>query len=66
MEYVGKKIREDKRITQVELSERSGVSRSIINGLETGRTKETTTKTLFRIAQTLDVTINDLFSGVNA
>ena len=66
MEYVGKKIREDKRITQVELSERSGVSRSIINGLETGRTKETTTKTLFRIAQTLDVTINDLFSGINA
>lgn len=66
MEYVGKKIREDKRITQVELSEKSGVSRSIINGLETGRTKETTTKTLFRIAQTLDVTINDLFSGINA
>ncbi len=66
MEYVGKKIREDKRITQVELSEKSGVSRSIINGLETGRTKETTTKTLFRIAQTLGVTINDLFSGINA
>lgn len=67
MEYVGKQLREDRRVTQEELSEKSGVSRSIICGLETGRTKTTTTKTLFRIAAALDVNINDLFSsGVNA
>ncbi len=66
MEYVGKDIREEKRLTQEELSKRSGVSRSIICGLETGRTKTTTTKTLFAIAAVLDVSINDLFSRANA
>lgn len=67
MEYVGKQLREDRRVTQEELSQKSGVSRSIICGLETGRTKTTTTKTLFRIASALDVNINDLFSsGANA
>jgi transcriptional regulator with XRE-family HTH domain len=66
MKYVGKSIREDKRITQLELSKKSGVSRSIICGLETGRTTVTSTKTLFKIAQTLEVGINDLFSAENA
>lgn len=66
MEYIGKEIREEKRITQEELAKKSGVSRSIICGLETGRTKTTTTKTLFRIADTLGVSINDLFVRVNA
>ena len=53
-------------MTQDELAKKSGVSRSIICGLETGRTKTTTTKTLFRIADVLNVSINDLFSRVNA
>lgn len=66
MEYIGKEIREGKRLTQNELAEKSGVSRSIICGLETGRTKTTTTKTLFKIAEVLNVSINDLFSRVNA
>lgn len=66
MEYIGKEIREGKRLTQNELAEKSGVSRSIICGLETGRTKTTTTKTLFKIAAVLNVSINDLFSSVNA
>lgn len=65
MEYIGKEIREGKRMTQNELAEKSGVSRSIICGLETGRTKTTTTKTLFKIAAVLNVSINDLFSRVN-
>lgn len=66
MEYIGKEIREGKRLTQNELAKKSGVSRSIICGLETGRTKTTTTKTLFKIAAVLNVSINDLFSRVNA
>lgn len=65
MEYIGKEIREGKRLTQDELAKKSGVSRSIICGLETGRTKTTTTKTLFKIAAVLNVSINDLFSSVN-
>lgn len=66
MEYIGKQIREDKRVTQEQLAAKSGVSRSIICGLETGRTQTTTTKTLFRIADALNVSINDLFSTRNA
>ena len=66
MEYIGKEIREGKRLTQDELAKKSGVSRSIICGLETGRTKTTTTKTLFKIAAVLNVSINDLYSRVNA
>ena len=66
MEYIGKEIREGKRLTQDELAKKSGVSRSIICGLETGRTRTTTTKTLFKIAAVLNVSINDLFSHVNA
>ena len=67
MEYIGKQIREEKRVTQEQLAEKSGVSRSIINGLETGRTQTTTKKTLFKIAAALGVGINDLFSSrVNA
>ena len=66
MEYIGKEIREGKRLTQNDLAEKSGVSRSIICGQETGRTKTTTTKTLFKIAAVLNVSINDLFSRVNA
>lgn len=65
MEYIGKEIRKGKRLTQDELAKKSGVSRSIICGLETGRTKTTTTKTLFKIAAVLNVSINDLFSRVN-
>lgn len=65
MEYIGKEIRKGKRLTQGELAKKSGVSRSIICGLETGRTKTTTTKTLFKIAAVLNVSISDLFSRVN-
>lgn len=43
MGYKIKEIREEAGMTQAELSEKSGVTRSIINGLETGRTTTTTT-----------------------
>ena len=46
MGYKIKEVREAEGMTQQQLSERSGVARSIINGLETGRTKTTTTATL--------------------
>jgi len=48
-------------ISQSELSEKSGVSRSIINGLETGRTSVTKTDTLLKIARALNVTVDELF-----
>lgn len=61
-----KEFREERKMTQNQLSEKSGVSRSIISGLESGRTKTTTTDTLYRIAVALDVQINELFSTQSA
>lgn len=56
-------LREKKNMTQEELSEKSGVSRSIVSGLESGRTKQTTVKTLERLADALGVDISSFFTN---
>lgn len=61
MGYKIKEIREAAGMTQQQLSDRSGISRSIINGLETGRTKTTTTATLRKIAIALNKKVDDIF-----
>lgn len=61
MGYRIKEVRVSRGISQSELSEKSGVSRSIINGLETGRTSVTKTDTLLKIARALNVTVDELF-----
>lgn len=61
MRYNLKKIREDKGMTQEELSLKSGVSRTIISGLESGVTKVTTTSTLVKIAKALDEPVSKIF-----
>lgn len=61
MGYKIKEIREAAGMTQQQLSERSGISRSIINGLETGRAKTTTTATLRKIAIALNKKVDDIF-----
>ncbi|MEG2304834.1 MAG: helix-turn-helix transcriptional regulator [Lachnospiraceae bacterium] len=61
MGYKIKDIREKKGMTQDELSKKSGVSRSLINGLETGRTKTTTTNTLKKIASALEKNVSEIF-----
>ena len=53
--------RQYRGLSQKELSEKSGVSRTIISELETGKTTVTTTKTLERIARALDMRVADLF-----
>ena len=63
MECVGYKIREvreAKNISQEELSQKSGVSRSIISALENGKTN-TTSKTLANIAKALGVSVDQIF-----
>lgn len=61
-----KEFRKEKQLSQVELSKVSGVSRSIISGLESGTIKTTTTDTLFKIASALDKEVCDIiFSGRN-
>lgn len=61
MGYLIKEAREEANMTQEELSDKADVSRSIINGLETGRATETKVSTLQKIAKALNLTINDIF-----
>lgn len=48
-------------MSQEDLSKKSGVSRTIISGLESGTVKETSTKTLRKIAVALDKKVSDIF-----
>lgn len=48
-------------MSQVELAEKSGVSRATISGLESGSVKVTTSTTLLKIAKALSTTVDQLF-----
>lgn len=61
MKYKIKELREEKRMTQEELSEKSGVSRSIISKLEQEKPVNMLTDTLSKIANALDVKVSSLF-----
>lgn len=65
MGYKIKELREKRNMTQEELAEKSGVSRTIISFLENGN-PNTTSKTLVNIARALDVSIDQLFCTENA
>ena len=49
--------RKEKKMSQEELAEKSGVSRTIIVALESGNEVTTTTTTLLKIANALDTTV---------
>lgn len=61
MGYRIREIREELNMTQEELSEKSGISRATISGLENNTEKITTTRTLAKIAEALDTTVEHLF-----
>lgn len=61
MAFMIREYREALGMTQVELSVKSGVSRAIISGLETGAIKVTTTDTLIKIAEALGKRVSDIF-----
>lgn len=61
MEFRIKEIRESKGMTQTELSKKTGITRTTIWKLETGEEEVTTSKTLEKIADALEVPIGDLF-----
>ena len=48
-------------MTQEELAEKSGVSRGTISALENGIDRTTTSKTLVKLAQALDTTVDRIF-----
>lgn len=54
-------IRAEKGLTQAELAKKAGISRTIINQLETGAREVTTSKTMLKIARALDAPIADIF-----
>ena len=61
MGYKIKELREAMKMTQEELAEKSGVSRGTISALENGIDRTTTSKTLVKLAQALDTTVDRSF-----
>lgn len=61
MGYKIKEVRESLKMTQEELSEKSGVSRTTISGLENGTVRATTTKTLVKLSKALDTSVDQIF-----
>ncbi|MFQ9195277.1 MAG: helix-turn-helix transcriptional regulator [Candidatus Gastranaerophilaceae bacterium] len=61
MRYRIKEERKLKKMSQEQLSVKSGVSRTIISGLESGRITVTSTGTLVKIAAALDKKVSDIF-----
>ncbi len=59
--YRIKELREEKKMSQEDLAKEARVSRTIISGLETGSIKETSTKTLRKIARALEKNVSDIF-----
>lgn len=56
-----KECRNELNISQEQLSRKSGVSRTIISGLENGTITVTTTETLLKISKALNKKVSDIF-----
>lgn len=61
MGYKIKETREALKMTQEELSEKSGISRTTISQLESGEARQTTTNTLLALARAMGVTVEQIF-----
>ena len=56
-----KEVREAKKMTQEELAILSGISRGTISALENGVERNTTSKTLLKLAEALSTTVDQIF-----
>lgn len=65
MKFRIREFRESKRMSQEELSLKSGVNRTTISALENNAIDSTTTRTLLAIADALEVAIEELFFTEN-
>ena len=61
MSYRVKEIREEKKFTQEQLEEKSGISRQTISAIENNRMGNVKVGTLLALANALDTTIDILF-----
>lgn len=59
--YRIKEVRKELKMTQEELAKKSGVSRGTICALESGAVRTTTTKTLEKLADALNTTVDKIF-----
>lgn len=62
MQFRIKELRKANRMSQEELSEKSGVSRTSVSFLENGNETDTKVGTLLKIAEALEVPLTALFS----
>jgi transcriptional regulator with XRE-family HTH domain len=56
-----REIRKKQRYSQQLLAKESGVSRATITGIETGRSQNTTSDTLTKLANVLGVPVQEIF-----
>ena len=61
MGYRIKERREELRMSQEELSEKSGVNRATISAIETGKAEQVLTGTLVALAKALETTVDNIF-----
>lgn len=61
MIYHIREYRKEQGMKQEELAKKSGVSRTIISGLESGRLTVTSTDTIIKIAKALGKETSDIF-----
>lgn len=61
MGYRIKERREELRMSQEELSKKSGVNRTTISAIETGKAKQVLTGTLAALAEALGTTVDKIF-----
>lgn len=66
LKYRLRELRKAKGMTQEELSDKSGVTRTTIWKLETGEEEVSTTKTLLSLAKALECSVGDFFYDDNA
>lgn len=56
-----KEVREEKRMTQEELAEKSGVSRQTIISIENDKTTDVKVSTLQKLASAMGTTVQEIF-----
>lgn len=66
MGYKIRETREEQRMTQEELAQKSGVSRGTIIALESGQAKNFMMSTLLKVAHALGKTVDEIFFANDA